>query len=224
MKRLFILITLAGALTGARADLVMQQQVVTPSYNGTATLEVKGTKVRLDLYAGQPQALSTIADLNSTETITLLHHQKMYLKTPAAPKAKSPASQAPVPRPTGKTEKLGTYDTDIYTWSNSRGITGTAWVARNYPDFARIRTDLAVLDRANNSGNDMSPDLSRLPGMVVKSQVTGGGKTIIAVLLSARETPVAASQFSVPSGYTEMPRGKPLKAITRIVTNAPARK
>ena len=136
MKRILIFLALVCAAAGARADLVMQQQIVTPNYNGVATMKVKGTKVRLDLYAGQPQAFSIITDLNTGETINLLHTQKLFLKTPGTPmkQTKSPgtASKAPVPRDTGKTQKVGDYDTELYTWSNARGITGTVWVAKNF--------------------------------------------------------------------------------------------
>ena len=84
-------------------------------------------------------------------------------------------------------------------------------MAKNYPDYARIRTDLAMLDRSAseiNSGQD--PELSALPGMVVRSQVTGGGQTITASLVSAREAPVDAALFQTPAGYKELPRPKPL--------------
>ena len=104
MKRIFISLALVCA-AGARADLVTQQQIVTPNYNGVAAIKIKGTKIRMDMYAGQPQALSTITDLNTGEIINLLHSQKLYLKLPGQPmkqaKSSSTASRAPVPRPTG---------------------------------------------------------------------------------------------------------------------------
>ena len=82
MKRIVILFAVIGAAAGARADLVMQQQITTPNDNGVAAIKIKGAKVRLDMYAGQPQAYSTIMDLNTGETITLMHKQKLFLKTP----------------------------------------------------------------------------------------------------------------------------------------------
>jgi hypothetical protein len=225
MKRIFILLAVAAATTGARADLVMQQQIVTPNYNGVATMKIKGTKVRMDLYAGQPQALSTITELNTGETITLLHSQKMFLKTPGTPmnqtKPAGDTSSAPVPRATGKTQKVGDYDTELYTWSNARGINGTAWVAKNFPDYARIRTDIAVLDKTAGANNDTSPELNTLPGMVVRSQVTGSGQTITLALISAKEEPLDASFFGIPRDYKELPKPKPLKPV---VIQTPAQK
>jgi hypothetical protein len=216
MKRIFVLSTLLCAAIGARADLVIQQQITAPNYTGVTTMMVKGTRVRLDLYAGEPKALSTIVDLSTGETITLLHTQKMYLKTQTKPaKPAGTASKAPVPRAAGKTQKVGNYDTEVYNWSNDRGIAGTAWVAKNYPDFARIKVDLATLDRTAGAENDTSPEVGLLPGMVVRSQVSGGGQTLTLALISARETPLDASSFGIPRDYQEMPKLKPpIKSAT----------
>jgi len=211
MKRIFVLSSLLCAAISARADLVMQQQIDAPKYTGVTTMKVKGTKVRLDLYAGEPQAVSTIMDLSTGETITLLHNQKMYLKTQTKPaKPAGTASKTPVPRATGKTQKVGNYDTELYTWSNARGIAGTAWVAKNYPDFARIKADLATLDKTAGVENDTSPEVGLLPGMVVRSQVSGGGQTLTLALISAKESPVDASSFGIPRDYKEMPKLKPI--------------
>ena len=217
MKRFFILFAVACTAAGARADLALQQQIIAPNYNGVAAMKIKGTKIRMDMYAGQPQALSTITDLNTGEIINLLHSQKLYLKLPGQPmkqaKSSGTASRAPVPRPTGKTQKVGDYDTELYTWSNSRGITGTVWVAKNYPDYARIRADYAMLDKTADADTDMTPALSALPGMVVRSQVTGGSQTITLALISAKEGPLDASLFGIPRDYKEVPRPTPLKPV-----------
>src|SRR5689334_6572523 len=104
MKRIFILLAVIGVTAGARADLVLQQQIVTPDYTGVTTMMVKGAKVRLDLYAGQPRAVSSIMDLNTGETIALMHNQKLFLKTPGTPtkptKSAGTASKVPVPHAT----------------------------------------------------------------------------------------------------------------------------
>ncbi len=216
MKLIFFFLALVCA-AAARADLVTQQQIVTPNYDGVATIKIKGTKIRMDTYSGQPRALSTITDLNTGETITLLHTQKLYLKSSIQlvkkTKSSGSASQAPVPQPTGKTQKVGDYDTELYSWSNSRGITGTVWVAKNFPDYARIRADYAVLDKSPGADTDMTPALSALPGMVVRSQVTGGGQTITMAMISAKEGPLDASLFAIPRDYKEVPRPTPLKPV-----------
>ncbi|MFZ0825897.1 MAG: DUF4412 domain-containing protein [Verrucomicrobiia bacterium] len=219
MKRSLICLAIAWAAAAAQADLVMQQQIVTPNYTGVATMKVKSTKVRLDLYAGQPQAFSTITDLNTGETITLMHSQKLFVRTAGVPMNQpasaghGAASKAPVPHATGQTQKVGDYDTELYTWSNDRGIIGTAWVARNFPDYARVRADLDVLDKTAGADNDASPALGMLPGMVVRSQVAGGGQTITMALISAKEGPLDSSVFGLPRGYKELPRIQPVKTV-----------
>jgi Domain of unknown function (DUF4412) len=217
MKRMFILCVAALTAAGARADLVLQQQIVAPNYTGVTTMKIKGSKIRMDMLAGESNAWSNITDLKTGESITLVHAQKMFLKAqgePAKPgRSASPASHAPVPRPTGQTQKVGDYDTQLYTWSNASGITGTAWVAKNFPDYDRIRNDIAVLDKSPGADNDTSPSLSTLPGMVVRSQVAGGGQTITLALISAKEGPLDDSLFGVPRGYKEMPKVQPAKTV-----------
>ena len=214
MKHLLLLIALTAA-AAARADLVMQQQITTPNYEGVTTMKIKGAKMRMDLYAGQPQSQSIVTDLNTGEIITLIHGQKLYSKTADGPtKQARAASSAPVARPTGKSQKVGAYDTELYTWSNARGITGTAWVAKSFPDYSRIRADLAVLDHSAGAQNDTTPELSALPGMVVRSQVAGSGRTITMALISAKETTLDSSVFGVPRDYRELPRLNPVKMVS----------
>jgi Domain of unknown function (DUF4412) len=221
MKSIFISLALVCAAAGARADLVMQQQITILTNNSVVTVKIKGAKVRLDLNVGRPETISLITDLKTGDTITLMHNQKMFVKTSgAAMKQTNPAGNGvtantgpkpPVPRATGQTQKVGSYDTELYKWSNSRGITGIAWVARNFPDYARIQADLAVLDKSPGGlDNDINPALSRLPGMMVRSQVTGGGQTITMALISAKEEPVDASLFQAPANYKELPQPKPV--------------
>jgi hypothetical protein len=205
MKPIFIFCALVCAAS-ARADLVLQQQITVATNNSVATIRVKGAKVRLDLYAGQPRAISTITDLKTGDAVTLLHQQKMFVQTTGAPaKQTGPAdngaitnfaSNLPRPRATGQTQKVGNWDF------------GTAWVAKNFPDYARIQTDLAVLDKAAAASDRMDPELSTLPGMVVRSQVTGDGRTIIVALISAKEESLDASLFQIPANYKELPEPK----------------
>jgi hypothetical protein len=218
MKPLYILFAAVCAAATAHADLVLQQQIITPEYNGVSTMKVKGAKVRMDLYAGQPQARSIIMDLDTGETIALMHSQKLYVRAAGQPmnqnRPASAASRAPIPHNTGKNQKVGGYDTELYTWSNARGITGTAWVAKNFPDYARIRADLAVLDKTTGTDNDTTPELNTLPGMVVRSQVAGSGQTITSALISAQETQLDASLFGIPRNYKEVPKVTMLQPVS----------
>jgi hypothetical protein len=96
-------------------------------------------------------------------------------------------------------------NTEIYTWSGAQGVTATLWVARRFPNYDAIRMELAKLDRFNDSGphRNAQPELSRLPGMVVKSETTARGRTVTNTLVSAKLEPVDASLFELPSGYSQ---------------------
>ncbi len=118
----------------------------------------------------------------------------------------------PKPQPTGTTERVGDYDTQIYLWSNLKSAAGTFWVAKNFPDFQAIKADLSRLRKIMNADGDAgnTPDISELPGMVVKTQWKVD-KTVRGTirLVSAREEPVNDSRFEIPAGY-------------RITTNRPS--
>ena len=50
MKPIIVSLALVCAAAGARADLVLQQQITIATNNSVATLNVKGTKIRLLAY------------------------------------------------------------------------------------------------------------------------------------------------------------------------------
>ena len=75
MKRVLILLSLALSLAVTRADLVLKQNIESPIMNGTVTTQIKGDKIRVDMPTTPQGAMSTIMDLNSGDSITLLHQQ-----------------------------------------------------------------------------------------------------------------------------------------------------
>ena len=215
MKRILILLSVTFSLAAAHADLVLQQNIDSAMMNGTVTTQIKGNHIRVDMPASPQGAMSTIMDLNSGDSITLLHQQKMAMKVPGAEikqlaqnmKAARGATNAPpVFHDTGKTEKVNNYDAEIYTWSSPDGANQTVWVAKNYPDYARIKSEM---DKLNNSpiaqlSKGSAPDISTLPGMVVKTQTEMNGQKVTSTLISVKEQPVDASVFQTPKGYQEM--------------------
>ena len=84
MKRALILSGLAFSLAVARADLVLQQNIESPMINGTVTTQIKGDKIRVDMPSSPQGAMSTIMDLNSGDSTTLMHQQKIAMKVPGA--------------------------------------------------------------------------------------------------------------------------------------------
>lgn len=222
-KRIAILFSLALSLVAARADLVLQQNIKSTMINGTITTQIKGNNIRVDIPATPQGSMSTIMNLSSGDSITLLHKEKTAMKVPGTEikemvenmkKTRATAGTNAAPpkfQDTGKTEKVGTYDTEIYTWSSPDGAKQTVWVAKNFPDYAQIKVQM---DKLNNSplaqlSKGTVPDVSTLPGMVVKTQMDMNGQNVTSTLVSAKEEPVDASIFQTPKDYKEMTQPGP---------------
>ena len=219
MKRIFVLVALLFTIVAARADLVMEQKIESAMINGNITTKIKGDKVRVDMPTTPQGAISTIMDVNTGDSVTLMHGQKAMIKISGTEirqmaenmkkaRANGAAANAEPPKfhDTGKTGKVGDYDTEIYTWSSPDGANQTIWVAKNFPDYARIKVQM---DRLNNSpiakmSKDTSPDVGTLPGMVVKTQMEMKGQKVTSTLVSAKEESVDASIFEAPKDYHEM--------------------
>jgi hypothetical protein len=219
MKRLLSLIALITAAAGARADLVMQEQADfgSPSNFISITIKIHGDKVRQDLAGLGSGDMSLIKDANTGDSIVLLHPQKLFTRPAVKTKdTQSPDAALSKPLDTGKADVVGGYDAEIFAWaadrklwSDTNGMIETLWVARNFTNYENIKPYLAKLDRANVSfpGKGMQPEISSLPGMVVKSRLIAkmGGivQTIDITLLSAKEEPVDPSIFEAPADYKE---------------------
>lgn len=219
MKRTLIFLTLISTMLAARADFVIQQKMESAMQNGDMTMKFKGDKIRVDMPAGPMGDMSTIMDLAAGNSTTLLHSQKMALKISAAQmqqmmqqvkgRSNNGATNAEPPKlqDTGKTETVGGYDAEIYTWTNNNNNSGgTVWVAKSFPNYAKIK---AQLDKLNNSpmsqmSKGMAPDTSILPGMMVKTKADVQGQEITMTLISAQEAPVDAAVFEIPKDYEEM--------------------
>lgn len=220
MKRLLPILFLGSTLIAARADLVVEQKVESPFQNGNMTMKIKGEKIRVDMPTGPAGAMSSIVNLTTGDSLTLMHGQKMAMKTSGAlakqmieqmqKKTETPAAAgaeagAAGPKATGKTETVGEYQTEIYT-VNIGGGTYTYWVAKDFPDYAKIKAEMDKVNQMASGGiaKGMGPDLGNLPGVAVKTRAEIGGTQITTTLVSAKSGPVDAALFEMPKGYTEM--------------------
>ena len=219
MKRLLILIAVISAAASARADLVMQQRadVGNPGNLITITIRIHGDKIRQDLAGLGSGDMSLIKNASTGDSIVLMPQQKLFTKPPVKTKdTQSTDAALSKPKDTGKSDRVGGYDAEIFAWAADRklwndtnGMIETLWVARDFTNYDNIKADLAKLDRANVSfpGKGMQPEISTLPGMVVKSKLIvkmgENVQTITITLDSAREEPVDPSIFEVPADYKE---------------------
>jgi hypothetical protein len=225
MKRLLSLIAAASIAVAARADLVMQEQADFGSSSNLITIKIQihGDKIRQDTVGMGSGDMSLIKDAGTGDCIVLMHQQKKFTKPGAKTEnPQSPEAALSKPLDTGASGKVGGYDAEIYAWAADRklwndtnGMIETLWVATNYPGYGKIQPYLAKLDRANVffPGKAMQPEISTLPGMVVKSRVMvkigEAVQTINYSLVSAKEEPVNPSVFEVPGDYAEWTPSKP---------------
>src|SRR5665213_17005 len=205
----------------ARADLVMQEQVTFGNQTNifNMTIKIHGDKIRQDTFGfagAEPFAMSMIEDGNTGDSFILMHEQKTFTKNKKRKDIRDMDAALSQPLDTGKSEKIGGYDTEIYNWSapkrfwvGTNGMTEVLWIAKDFPNYEKIKPYFAKFEKANVSilGNGMQPTMSSLPGMVVKLKMTvimtQFVQTIATTLVSVKEEPVDPAIFEVPSDYTE---------------------
>lgn len=212
--RIFILFALLS-VSPVRADMVLEQQFSDADRTHIATLKLHDDKMRLDEQDG---SLSVIVDLKSRDSYTLINTNKTYLmKFGSEVRWEMKEEQkinhgtndmdAPPAPPvnTGKVEAINGYNANIYAWGGAHGLMETLWVVTNFPNYAVIRTELAELDRFNDSGphRNAQPQLSLLPGMVVKTESVYKGHKMTISLKSVKVESVDPSLFELPPGYTQ---------------------
>ncbi len=218
MKLLPFFLALAFTARAALADLVIEQKLESPVQSGNITVKMKGDNVRVDMPASPMGPMSTVMNVRTGDTLSLIHSQKMAMKVSAAQtkamletmkqqQQSGGAAESTAPKlvATGKTEKVGAYDAEIYTWSGG-GTTQTLWVAKDFPNFESFKEELTKLNKAAASGvsKDMQPDYSALPGMVVKTVAETAGMTMTTTLISVKREPVDDALFDAPADYKNM--------------------
>ena len=193
----------------ARADLVIVQHVDGSGQSGDQTIKIKGDKARTDL----AQQVSMITNGATGDLVTLMHAQKTFLKVPAVQtkamleqlQKLAPGTAGPKLIPTGKKEKIGNYDCEIFT-ANLGGISVTYWIAKDFPNYQSVLEQMSKLQGGSISamGKGVMPELKDFPGMQIKTEMDMGGKKVSTVLVSAKEENVDPASFDIPKDYKEV--------------------
>jgi len=211
MKKLTILSLLVSSLF-SRADTVVTEQVEAGGRNMTITQKIKGDKIRTD---ATPQ-MTTITDTATGDTLMIVHPQKSYM-TISGEQSKAmkeqmmkmapPAEAAEKPKlvDTGKTEKVGNFNTEIFTMDTPT-TNLTFWVTKDIPNYAVLKEQLKKLRGMSNTGpaSIPVPDTSDMQGIPVKTQIVSKGKTVTITILSAEEKPIDDVEMAPPAGYTKI--------------------
>jgi hypothetical protein len=203
------LAALWSVIAGAHADLILVQKVEGGGQTGEQTIKIKGDKSRTDL----AQPVSMITDGATGEIVTLIHQQKTFLKISSAQthammeqlQKLRPGAEPAKLQPTGKKEKIGDYECEIFTTS-AGGLAITYWLAKDFPNFPAVMAQLEKFQSGSISamGKGLLPELKDFPGMMMKTEMDSGGKKIVNTLLSVKEENVDPAVFNIPAGYHEM--------------------
>ncbi|MDR3404488.1 MAG: DUF4412 domain-containing protein [Chthoniobacter sp.] len=202
-------IGLLAATALVHADLVIVQKVEGGGQTSDQTIKIKGDKSRTDLNP----TVSMITNGATGEIITIMHTGRTYLKVPPE-QTKAMMEQlqkfrtSPEPaklQPTGKKEKIGDYDCDIFT-AGLGALTATYWLAKDFPNYQSV---LAQLDKFQSGtisamGKGLLPDIKDFPGMTMKTEIVMNGKKVATTLVSAKEENVDPKSFDIPAGYKEI--------------------
>jgi hypothetical protein len=211
MKSLIILFASFFFLMIARADLVLKEQIIQKTQMetniSTDIIKVHGNKIRDDIFfptSATNASASYIYDRVSFERILLDHKEKTYARW-SEPDSTGRTNEVDVIAPkiikTDRTEKIRGYDTEIYTCSETNGVNWTYWIAKDFPNYERMKKNLVYLEKPR----DGFPDVSELPGMLIKYQriLRKNNLAETHLILSAKEEPVELSIFEIPKDYKD---------------------
>lgn len=206
MKTLLATFLTATALV--RADLVIVQKVEGSGQSGEQTIKIKGDQARTDL----AQQVSMITNGANGDVVTLMHAQKTFMRISAAQtkammeqmQKLKPGGEPPKLTATGKKEKIGNYDCEIFT-TNFGGVGVTYWIAKDFPNYSAVLAQMEKLQAGSISamGKGLMPELKDFPGMQIKTEMDLGGKKVSTLLVSAKEENVDPASFEIPKDYQE---------------------
>jgi Domain of unknown function (DUF4412) len=217
MKQTLLLFIFVCTVATAKADFVIKQKVDNAMQSGEVSIKMKGNKIRMDMSMGQQGQMSTIIDSTTGDSVALMPQQKMMMKMSGEQMKQTleqvqkmmTNSSAELPKfvDTGKTETIGGYKAEIYTWTNTvlhNG--GTVWLAKDYPNLAAVKAHMDSMTKSPffKMSKSMMPDTAKLPGLEVKTKTVMRGVETTTLLISAQEEKVDASLFEIPTDYHEM--------------------
>lgn len=189
--------------TAVQADITLEQD----TYAGAAVtpmksfMYIKGDKVRSD----NGNSSSIIMDTATGDMTTLVHEQKMIIKTNtkelAAMRLNTPATDAAKTTTkvtaTGQKEKVDGYDCEIYL-SENNGMVVKMWITLNYPNQDKLREQLKVMAKLADPTAEKQPDV---PGIAIKTEFEQQGLKFTTKLVSLKDGPIDDAKFAIPTDY-----------------------
>lgn len=165
------------------------------------TMCIKGGKVRSD----NDTTSSVIMDTDTGEMITLVHEQKMLIKTNtrelaalAAPTpGADPAAGGTKVTATGQKEKVDGYECEVYL-SENMGMVVKMWLTKDYPGYEKLREELKVIAKMSAQN---TPEQAPMPGIAIKTEFEQQGLKVETRLVSLKGGSVDEGKFAIPAGY-----------------------
>jgi Domain of unknown function (DUF4412) len=199
MKTSLLLLS-AALITTSQADLVIKQAMDGPM-KGDVTMSIKGNRIKTEM----GKDFATIMDAATGDSTTIMHAQKMIMKSSGAQmkaQAKALADEASLTA-TGVKEKVGEYDCEVYNFVMA-GTTMKMWVAKDYPNYASFKSEMETAMSSLTKGSKKI----EFPGMVVKSVAEVAGQKMTSTVISVKTEAVDESIFALPADYKamEMPK------------------
>jgi len=221
--KLFVFVCWFLFVLHAQAGMIITETVEIKGRTRAMILKIKENKIRIDV---SPQ-ISTITDLGTGTTITLLHTQKSYTKTGATDRpistpipetAVKTQAAATKPADTGTSKKLYNFNAKIYT-ATTPSSKFTFWVTKDFPNFAAVKEQLmkfkSSITSSIGTAAESIPDTDELQGLTIKSEIVSQKQKVTITVVSAEEKPVDDAEMTVPAGYTETPSRSSDGAVTR---------
>lgn len=204
-----VLMVLIVASGRAHADMIVVQRVDGEGKTGEMRIEIKGSKVRIDL---SPQ-ITILRETASGEEWTLLRDRKAFLRvTPqatAALHAEMANGRAATPPAklvaTGRSEKIGGQDAQIFT-AETGNLKATYWIAARFPHGAELLAQMKVLERGSVAelSRGLLPSVADLPGFPIKTEMILQDRKTTTTILDAHEEALADDRFAIPLDYHEL--------------------
>ena len=206
MKKIAILLLFLSSLR-SYADTVISESLESHGRNITMTLKIKGDKIRID---ASPM-VSIIMDITTGDSLSIIHPQKSYMKISGAQqkaiidlmKKSSTPAEKPNIVDTGKSEKVGNFNAEIYTL-NTPTSNLTLWITKDIPNDVVEKLRQFQKMKPTGAAGVFAPDTSDLPGIPVKTQIVKGAETITITILSVEEKAIDDADMAPPAGYKEI--------------------
>jgi hypothetical protein len=194
-----------------RADLTIVQKVEGAGQGGEMTVKIKGDKARIE---GSPNVTTIIAGktgeminlMNDRKTVVRISAEKMKAATEMIGKfnaKKEPSAKAKL-TPTGKTDVIGSYETQQYV-CETPNFKATYWLAPSYPNGPAILKQLQALNPQMWQTNNMGmPDYRDFPALPIKTTMSMSGNDVTTTLIAIKQDPLDDAEFAVPNDFREI--------------------